>query len=179
MLSGSLARRVLLLLTALLAGTNALAEDSSIEGCWISTARDGVIEIRPGEDDALRGRVVGVADPLFTEGERAGEPLVDLNNPDVTLRARSIASVFVVEGLRRRGDRWRDGRLYDPRTGKRFSARASLGDDGTLRIRGYVGIPLFGVTLRWEPLSADAARAERMIEALAPWRPEDVPAPAC
>lgn len=127
----------------------------------------------------MRGRVVGVAEPLFTEGPRSGEPIVDLNNPDVSLRARSIAGIYVVEHLRRDGDRWRGGRLYDPRSGRRFSARARLEEDGMLRIRGYVGMPLFGVTLRWRRADSDAARTRAMIEALAPFRPADMPPPAC
>lgn len=153
--------------------------EGTLEGCWISAADDGVIEIRRDEDDALRGRVVGVAEPLFTEGPREGEPLVDLNNPDVALRARSIAGIYVVEGLRRDGERWRDGRLYDPRSGRRFSARAWLDGDGLLRIRGYLGVHLFGVTLRWRRAGSDPERTAHMIDALAPYRPADMPPPAC
>lgn len=153
--------------------------DATLEGCWISAAEDGVIEFRPGEDGAMRGRVVGVAEPLFTEGPRRGEPIVDLNNPDVSLRVRSIAGIYVVEGLRRDGDDWQGGRLYDPRSGRRFSARARIGEDGVLRIRGYLGMPLLGVTLRWRRTTSDPDRAAHMIEALAPYRPAGMPPPAC
>ncbi|MEE4301523.1 MAG: DUF2147 domain-containing protein [Pseudomonadales bacterium] len=179
----SLASRTLVgcLLALSVAGVlDARAEAAAaLEGCWISAAEDGVIEFRPGDDGALRGRVVGVAEPLFTEGPRRGEPIVDLNNPDVSLRARSIAGIYVVEGLRQNGDAWRGGRLYDPRSGRRFSARARLGEDGMLRIRGYLGMPLLGVTLRWRRATSDPDRTARMIDALAPYRPADMPPPAC
>ncbi len=47
-----------------------------------------------------------------------------------------------------------DGRLHgtvtDPRDGTTYNAQLWLGDDGALRLRGYLGVPLLGSTQRWE-----------------------------
>jgi uncharacterized protein (DUF2147 family) len=50
-----------------------------------------------------------------------------------------------------------DGRLHgtvtDPRDGTTYNAQLWLGDDGALRLRGYLGVPLLGSTQRWERYS--------------------------
>jgi uncharacterized protein (DUF2147 family) len=156
------------------------AARAHIEGCWINEAGDSVIElVREGE--SLRGRVVGLAEPVFLEGEEAGtpgEPRVDLNNPDIELRARAIAGLFIVEDLVQDGDRWVDGTIYDPRSGNTYAARAEF-DQEQLRIRGYLGVPMFGVTTRWVSARNSRDVAVEMIDKLAPYMPEDVSPPRC
>jgi 2',3'-cyclic-nucleotide 2'-phosphodiesterase / 3'-nucleotidase len=44
--------------------------------------------------------------------------------------------------------KWR-GTVTDPRNGSVYRATLTLHDDGTLRLRGYVGVPLFGETQSW------------------------------
>jgi uncharacterized protein (DUF2147 family) len=156
------------------------AARAHIEGCWINEAGDSVIEL-VSDGDAVRGRVVGLAEPVFLEGEEAGppgEPRVDLNNPDIELRTRAIAGLFIVEDLVRDGDRWIDGSIYDPRSGSTYKARAEL-DDEQLKIRGYVGLPMFGITTRWVAARSSGDVADAMIDKLAPYMPEDAPPPRC
>ncbi|HSG91862.1 MAG TPA: DUF2147 domain-containing protein [Pseudomonadales bacterium] len=172
--------RFTLLLTSALAMTPAGA-GAHLDGCWISAADDSVIELSR-QGDAVRGRVVGLAEPVFLEGEgrgTPGEPRVDLNNPDIELRARALAGLYIVDELRRDGDAWEDGAIYDPRTGKSYSARAELDADGTLRIRGYVGLPMFGITTRWTSADTERIAALAMIDKLAPYMPADAPPPDC
>lgn len=61
----------------------------------------------------------------------------DLNNPDPALRGRSIVGITILSGLDRDGDEWR-GQIYDPVHGKSYRSVVSLGDDGTLQVKGCV-----------------------------------------
>jgi uncharacterized protein (DUF2147 family) len=62
-------------------------------------------------------------------------------------------------GLRPGGpDTWRDGSLYDPESGNTYSGKLSLNPDGTLSLRGYLGISLLGRTEHWTRFTQAAGR---------------------
>ena len=42
-----------------------------------------------------------------------------------------------------------NGRVLDPTSGKMYAARVSVPDPGTLKLRGYIGLELFGGTVTW------------------------------
>ncbi|MEO1242813.1 MAG: DUF2147 domain-containing protein [Pseudomonadota bacterium] len=64
----------------------------------------------------------------------------DINNPDPAMRERSLQGVRVLDGLRRvKDDRWKDGRLYDPRTGKTYLSKLKILDRDHLKITGCIG----------------------------------------
>ena len=44
---------------------------------------------------------------------------------------------------------WKGGDIYDPESGKTYSSYMFLKDKNTLKVRGYVGISLFGRTEVW------------------------------
>lgn len=163
---------------ALLARADAHAD---ISGCWISEAGTSVIELRE-RDGAVTGRVVGLEQPLFLPEEdrgTPGAPRSDLSNPEPALRERPIAGLEIVTDLVADGGRWTGGSVYDPESGNTYSARAELGEDGTLRLRGYVGSPLFGRTTRWTAAAERPAETERMLEKARPWLPSDAEPPEC
>jgi uncharacterized protein (DUF2147 family) len=49
----------------------------------------------------------------------------------------------------RRPNVFEDGHIYNAENGKTYNANISLQADGTLRLRGYVGSPMFGETQIW------------------------------
>jgi uncharacterized protein (DUF2147 family) len=51
--------------------------------------------------------------------------------------------------------KWSDGSIYSPREGKTYSASIKLRDDGTLKLRGYVLLPLFGKSQVWTRETGD------------------------
>ena len=79
-----------------------------------------------------------------------GLPLVDLKNTDPALRSRPLLGLTVLRDLRRTGENtWADGKIYNPDDGVDYQAEMSIEKNGTLRVRAYVLIPLFGHTLVW------------------------------
>lgn len=128
----------------------------AVTGLWLTEEGDkggrARVEITREGDD-FRGEIVWLEEPDFPPGEpRAGEPKVDLENPDPALRERPVLGLEILSGFTYEGDGlWSGGEIYDPANGKTYKARMKLdgaGDD-TLDVRGYVGIPLFGRTTTW------------------------------
>jgi uncharacterized protein (DUF2147 family) len=46
-------------------------------------------------------------------------------------------------------DKWKGGDIYDPESGKTYSSYLYLKGKNILKVRGYVGISLFGRTETW------------------------------
>jgi hypothetical protein len=79
---------------------------------------------------------------------------MDIHNPDASLRARSLCALEI-------GSRFHasdashasGGTIYDPKSGNTY--RGTMVVDGdTLRLRGYIGISLFGRTEIWHRVHA-------------------------
>ena len=104
-------------------------------GWWQTEDGDGVIRVESC-GDALCGRIVGIrrlpGAPVPRDWE--GRPECGLE----ILRDEKPAD----------DGRWR-GTITDPRNGTVYHAILWLDDDGALRVRGYVGIPLLGQTQTW------------------------------
>jgi uncharacterized protein (DUF2147 family) len=79
-----------------------------------------------------------------------GKPMVDINNPDVSKRNQPIVGLIIMRFFQFDDDEWDNGTIYDPENGKSYSCRLTLKDSNTLRVRGYIGIPLFGRTEIWK-----------------------------
>lgn len=152
-------RPALVCLLLLVAALTAVGQPpDAVTGVWLTEAGDkggrARVEIsRDVEDQTFRGVIVWLEEPRFPPGEpRAGEPKVDLENPDPALRERPVLGLEILSGFTYAGDGlWSGGEVYDPANGKTYKARMKLdgADDDTLELRGYVGIPLFGRTSTW------------------------------
>jgi uncharacterized protein (DUF2147 family) len=133
------------LLAILLATTPAGAQTPTPVGVWLHDNKRIEIEIAPcGEN--LCGKLVWFKWP----NDAHGLPLVDLKNPDPALRTRPLLGLTVLIGLRRTGQNtWEGGKIYDPDDGATYTASMSVPEDGSLQMRVYVLLPLFGKTLYW------------------------------
>lgn len=104
--------------------------------------------------DVYSGRIVWLEKPTYPAddpGGMAGQARVDRNNPDAALRAKPIIGLTIVWDMVWDGGsgEWRKGRVYDPDNGKTYKAYLRLAPDGTLKLRGYIGISLLGRTSVW------------------------------
>jgi len=138
-------RFVYFFIAAMLAATSIGAQSPTPVGVWLHPNKRIKVEIAPcGE--RLCGKMVWFRWP----NDAKGLPLVDINNPDPALRSRPLLGLRILDGLRRDGERaWDGGRIYNPDDGVNYRARMTIGDDGTLRVRAYVLLPILGKTLVW------------------------------
>jgi uncharacterized protein (DUF2147 family) len=77
-----------------------------------------------------------------------GHPKMDKNNPDPALRTRPDLNLELLKNFVFDGKTYEDGTIYDPKSGKTYSCKMTLVGN-TLKIRGYIGISLFGRTEVW------------------------------
>ncbi len=132
----------------------AWADADRLLGTWITPEDKAVIEIYK-QGDAYFGKFISLKEPLYPEGHEsglAGQPKVDRNNPDAAKRNDPIIGMNLLRGFSYKGkDTWHKGKIYDPENGKDYKCTIKLQKDGTLKVRGFVGISLFGRTQIWRP----------------------------
>ena len=131
-------------------------DGDAILGVWATDAEgDGGqahVEIF-ADGDRYSGKIVWLEKPLYTaedEDDEEGEPKVDKNNPDKALQSRPIMGLLLMEGFRFDGKgTWHKGTIYDPDNGKTYKCKVRFGDDGVLKVRGYIGFSMMGRTSEW------------------------------
>jgi len=107
----------------------------SAQGTWQIENGRGVVAIAPC-GDALCGRIVGI-------DREPGTPMpTDING-------RSQCGLTIITDMLPSDDGAWSGRITDPRSGAVYRAKLWVDEQGNLNLRGYVGIPLFGMTQVW------------------------------
>lgn len=115
-------------------------------GRWITEGGSSHVEIyRCG--DALCGRIAWLREPIGKDGK----PKRDSKNPDPARRAQTIEGLtFLWNFAAAAPGEWEGGHVYNPLDGDTYRARMRMLPDGRLELRGYMLIPLFGGSQRWE-----------------------------
>lgn len=117
-----------------LAFTSVQAKSANeIVGLYWSPKKDAKIEIYL-KDKHYFGKFVWLATPKK-----------DINNPAKNLQNREVLGLEMLTGFKYDDGTYTDGEIYDPESGKTYSCKMNLEGD-KLKIRGYVGISLFGRT---------------------------------
>jgi uncharacterized protein (DUF2147 family) len=145
----------------LLASPVLAAAGDALVGVWLTEPDevDGRAHVEVTADgDRYNGKIIWMEKPNYTEDYDDGEvgrPKVDNNNPDPALRSRPIIGLQILEGFLSTGDKsWGKGTIYDPGNGKKYKCKIKLLDDGTLKVRGFVGVSLIGRTSIWTPVES-------------------------
>jgi uncharacterized protein (DUF2147 family) len=123
-----------------------------ILGIWNDEEKIVQIEIYQCGDKYC-GKLVWLKEPNYPAGSKEGAPgtpRVDHNNPDPAQRKTPLFGLVIMRGFTFRGDNsWSGGTLYDPKTGNTYRGKMTLVSPHELKLRGFVGIPLFGRTSTW------------------------------
>jgi uncharacterized protein (DUF2147 family) len=133
----------LVLLLVVTVCQSALAQTDPIEGAWMDANKEAKINIFKATDGKFYGKISWLKEPL-----RNGKPKLDENNPEQKLKSREIVGLEILKGFVKDGDKYTDGTIYDPKSGKTYSCKMTR-KGNSLDIRGYVGISLFGRTTTW------------------------------
>ena len=145
------------------AAASAYAQTPAVRGYW-RTPSGGIIRIAPC------GHELCVEIAKLPPGDH---PLTDTHNPDPKLRQRSLCGLRIGAGFVEVDPQHaRSGHLYDPRSGHTYSGQMTA-EGNLLRLRGYIGLPVFGRTETWvraskPPACPAPAMAERGTVAHAP-----------
>lgn len=75
----------------------------------------------------------------------AAIPKKDIENPDKHLRQRDLLGLNLLTNFLYDNGNYTNGEVYDPANGKTYSCKISLVGNN-LKVRGYIGISLFGRT---------------------------------
>lgn len=111
-------------LAALAAAPKAKASPTSPVGEWL--VEDGKSQIRVEECGANLCGYVSVA-------KKPNEK--DRNNPNPSLRGRSVVGMPILLDMKPSGNRW-NGRIYNAQDGRTYTGNISLKNGNTLRVQG-------------------------------------------
>jgi uncharacterized protein (DUF2147 family) len=112
--------------------------ESALLGEWIPESKDGRIKFEKAPDGTYMGIV-----------SWAAAPKKDANNPDPKLRDRTTLGVIIIWHLQYDGDEYVGGYCYNPNDGRTYRMKVELLGADTLKVRGYLAIPLLGQTQEW------------------------------
>ncbi|TRX43014.1 DUF2147 domain-containing protein [Flavobacterium restrictum] len=62
---------------------------------------------------------------------------------------KPILGMIVIKGLTKEGNEYNSGKILDPKNGKLYKCYITLESKDKLKVRGYIGISLFGRTQYW------------------------------
>lgn len=118
----------------------------TIFGTWnsfdeVTNNVESVIEIYKKSDKAY-AKIINITDPekraascINCKGNRKYEPILGMN---------------ILSGLKKSGEEWSGGKILDPKSGKEYKCYIKLIDKNTLKLRGYIGLSVFGRTAIWK-----------------------------
>ena len=132
-------RRIVLGLLLLLSVTPVAkaGNPDPVFGEWWTPNHDGVVEIMPCAE-GLCGVVIGVTH-LRPDG-----------TAELNVQGRSRCHLQIIEGGSLDSDGVWNSHITNPDDDKRYTIQLRVAKDGRLRMRGYIGIPLFGRTVYWQ-----------------------------
>jgi len=124
---------------------------TGILGIWKTAMDESKVEVfMCGEK--ICGKIIWLKNPLYTDSRdgKIGTPVIDRKNPDPALRSRPVLGLRILEGFTTVGENnWGNGTCYDPNSGNTYRGKIHQSAPGRLKLRGYIGIPLFGRSSVW------------------------------
>ena len=125
--------------------SNTLLAQHTVIGKWKTIDDEtgkpiSIIEIYE-KSGKIYGKVVEILNPKSRNRVCEKCPPEEKNKP--------ILGLTVIKGLSKEGDEYNGGKILDPKSGKLYKCYITLEDKDKLKVRGYIGISLFGRTQYW------------------------------
>lgn len=153
-------KKYLLATLLILSGFGLAAESADdVLGFWFNEKKDAKFEIyKCGEKYCAK--IFWLKEPNYTatsgavkDGKaKVGEPKVDTENPDESQRKNPIVGMQFLKGFDfEGGNKWSNGKIYDPESGKLYKSTMTLKTKDLIDVRGYVGwgVASIGKTSAW------------------------------
>jgi uncharacterized protein (DUF2147 family) len=135
-------KKIFVCMTVMLASLATYAQD--VVGKWKLEDGTAIVEVYK-QGDVFNGKIVWLQHPT----EADGSPAVDGNNPDAKLRTRKLIGLNMLSGLKKTGDEYSGGTIYDPGNGKTYNCSMKVEGD-VLKVRGSLDKRgLLGRTMDW------------------------------
>lgn len=122
-------------------------EADKIVGIWWNEEKTSKIEVEKKD-----GLYIGTIVYMIPEKYENGQPPKDDENPDESLQSRSIVGIQILSKLEYNAEdkEWKDGSIYDPKSGKTYDCYAWFENDDVLNLKGFVaGIRWMGKSSEW------------------------------
>lgn len=100
----------------------------------------GVIQLYE-ENGKIFGKVIEITNPKDREKL--------CNNCQGEDKDQPILGLTVLRNLTKDGNEYSGGKIVDPKHGKYYKCYITLENENKLKVRGYIGISLFGRTQYW------------------------------
>lgn len=116
-----------------------------ILGRWANSSGEAHVDIFK-KNEKYFGKIVWLKNPK----DEKGNAKTDQHNPDDNLKAKPVLGLEILKDFVFDGEKWTEGKIYDPKSGKTYSCNISRKANGDLSIRGYIGISIIGRTEVWK-----------------------------
>jgi uncharacterized protein (DUF2147 family) len=111
----------------------------TLVGNWWTEGKEGLMKIEKTKKGRYQVIVVSGKD----------EKKKDVNNPDPKLRERKLKGIVIMWNLKFEDGEYVDGYCYNPRDGNTYRVKMKITGPNSLRIRGYLLVPLIGQSQDW------------------------------
>jgi len=124
----------------------ASAQTLSPLGVWTNAEKKATFEIYKC-DTKLCGKIASLTVP---NDPTTGKPKTDSENPEPKLRSRPrLGLVFMQDFVYDDENKWDDGKIYDPESGKTYSCYLKMINANTMEVKGYIGFSMIGKSQTW------------------------------
>lgn len=143
-------KKIILLALMLLNFTLIYGAGEEVEGIWVTPGGDLVKMYQEGNE--FTGEIIKLVEPIYPKGHAlAGKEKIDTENPDKSKQTRKVTGMKFLWGFKYDDKgKYKDGKIYDPGTGKTYYCKMELKGD-TLKLRGSLDkMGIAGSTQEWK-----------------------------
>jgi uncharacterized protein (DUF2147 family) len=144
----TLMKQFLFILLFTTVGFSAFSQNKdAVLGEWVNATGEAHVDIYK-KNSKYFGKIVWLKNPT----NEAGGTKMDVKNPNESLQSKPVQGLEILKDFVFDGEKWTDGSIYDPKSGKTYSCNITLKKDGNLNIRGYIGLSIIGRSEVWKKL---------------------------